>query len=192
MTDTFIVVDFEATCDDRGAVPREEMEIIEIGAVRVDATSLARTGEFQLFVRPVRRPRLTPFCQKLTSIAQAYVDHAPGFPAAAAAFAAWAGAESGETAFYSWGNYDRKQLAKDCEFHGVENPLPYRHVNLKTAFAKHQGLRKPCGMAKALRYIGLPLEGTHHRGIDDARNIARLLPYALGLRDVPGRGKSGE
>ena len=32
----------------------------------------------------------------------------------------------------------------------------------------------------ALAQAGLPLAGTHHRGIDDARNIARLLPFALG------------
>ena len=34
-------------------------------------------------------------------------------------------------------------------------------------------------MAKALQLVDLPLEGTHHRGIDDARNIAKLLPYML-------------
>jgi inhibitor of KinA sporulation pathway (predicted exonuclease) len=34
-------------------------------------------------------------------------------------------------------------------------------------------------MAQALQLAGLPLEGTHHRGIDDARNIAKLLPYIL-------------
>jgi inhibitor of KinA sporulation pathway (predicted exonuclease) len=31
-----------------------------------------------------------------------------------------------------------------------------------------------------LRKIGLEPIGTPHRGIDDARNIARLLPYLLG------------
>ncbi|MDF2697512.1 MAG: Inhibitor of the KinA pathway to sporulation, putative exonuclease, partial [Labilithrix sp.] len=37
----------------------------------------------------------------------------------------------------------------------------------------------------ALEHAGLTLEGTHHRGIDDARNIARLLPWLLGR--VPAR-----
>ena len=41
------------------------------------------------------------------------------------------------------------------------------------------------GMAKALQLVGLPLEGTHHRGIDDARNIAKLLPYILGEKQLP-------
>jgi inhibitor of KinA sporulation pathway (predicted exonuclease) len=30
-------------------------------------------------------------------------------------------------------------------------------------------------MAEALKFLGLPLDGTHHRGIDDARNIARIF-----------------
>ncbi|GHT86553.1 hypothetical protein AGMMS49960_14700 [Betaproteobacteria bacterium] len=33
------------------------------------------------------------------------------------------------------------------------------------------------GMVKALELAGLPLTGDHHRGIDDARNIAMLLPF---------------
>jgi len=32
-------------------------------------------------------------------------------------------------------------------------------------------------MARALQMTGLALEGTHHRALDDARNIARLLPF---------------
>ena len=33
--------------------------------------------------------------------------------------------------------------------------------------------------AEALAKAGLPLIGTHHRGIDDARNIARLAGLVL-------------
>lgn len=34
-------------------------------------------------------------------------------------------------------------------------------------------------MARALQMVGLPLDGSHHRGLDDARNIAKLVPWAL-------------
>jgi len=30
-----------------------------------------------------------------------------------------------------------------------------------------------------LQMVGLPLDGSHHRGLDDARNIAKLLPRSL-------------
>lgn len=32
-----LVIDFEATCCDLGTVPRNEMEIIEFGATKIDA-----------------------------------------------------------------------------------------------------------------------------------------------------------
>jgi inhibitor of KinA sporulation pathway (predicted exonuclease) len=32
-------------------------------------------------------------------------------------------------------------------------------------------------MAHALEFHGLALEGHHHRGVDDARNMVRLLPF---------------
>ena len=35
------------------------------------------------------------------------------------------------------------------------------------------------GMAAALKKIGLELEGTQHRGDDDAYNIARILRYMV-------------
>ncbi|MBE7532664.1 MAG: hypothetical protein HS099_23410 [Ardenticatenaceae bacterium] len=35
------------------------------------------------------------------------------------------------------------------------------------------------GMARALQILKMPLEGTHHRGHDDAWNIARILGTLL-------------
>ncbi|MEM6997030.1 MAG: 3'-5' exonuclease, partial [Myxococcota bacterium] len=71
--DYYLVIDLEATCDDAGAVPKHESEIIEIGAVLADAFTLAPCEEFQTFVRPVRHPTLTEFCVGLTHITQDHV-----------------------------------------------------------------------------------------------------------------------
>ncbi len=46
---------------------------------------------------------------------------------------------------------------------------------MKAAFTASYGLRKRPGMAQALTVAGLPLEGRHHRGDDDAWNIAALV-----------------
>lgn len=32
-------------------------------------------------------------------------------------------------------------------------------------------------MAQSLEILGIELKGTHHRGIDDARNIAAIYKY---------------
>lgn len=47
--------------------------------------------------------------------------------------------------------------------------------NAKRAFAEIRGPPRPAGMSTALEHAGLPLEGRHHRGVDDAWNIAALI-----------------
>ena len=69
-------------------------------------------------------------------------------------------------------------------------PFGGRHLNLKKQFSAALGEERLYGMDGALCRVGLPLLGTHHRGIDDARNIARLLPWCLGRQaadPVPAR-----
>jgi inhibitor of KinA sporulation pathway (predicted exonuclease) len=181
-----LVVDLEATCDDRdprqrsrgdvGAVPKHEMETIEIGAVLVARASLEIVEAFDTFVAPVRHPRLTPFCTRLTSIRQADVDAAPRFPEAMKRLRAFLAGRA--VTFCSWGDYDKHQLAQDGMHHRVGVDLG-PHVNLRVAFTKRRGLAKRPDVGEALARVGLSFEGTPHRGIDDARNIARLLPWIL-------------
>ena len=175
----YLVIDFEATCCDKGSVPRGHMEIIEIGAVMANASDFQPVGEFQSFVRPVRHPTLTVFCTQLTSIQQSGVDEAPGFREAIASFKAWLDQYDGFV-FCSWGDYDLKQLRKDCQFHKVPYPINAPHLNVKRLIAERHHLSKKPSLGQAVRFAGLNFSGTHHRGIDDARNIVRLLPYIFG------------
>lgn len=177
----FLVIDLEATCCDRKSICREEMEIIEIGAVMLDSQSLHVLDEFQTFIKPVRHPILTNFCTELTSITQDLVDSAPIFIEAISSLRDWLNNYS-DVLFCSWGDYDRKQFILDANYHniGLPYPIPHRHLNLKQLFTESQGLAKKFGMNGALELAGIELVGTHHRGIDDARNIAKLMPYILG------------
>ena len=178
-TTYYLIIDFEATCCDKGTIPREHMEIIEIGAVMARADTFEVVSEFQTFIQPVRHPRLTPFCTRLTSITQHDVEHAPGFKDAMKNFKTWLYQYSGFV-FCSWGDYDLKQLRQDCDYHRTAYPISAPHLNLKRLITERQHLDKKPGLADAIGLAGLDFAGTHHRGIDDARNIARLLPYIFG------------
>jgi len=172
-----MIVDLEATCQRDGEFNLDEMETIEIGAVMFDCATLTIVDEFQTFVKPTTKETLSEFCTELTCIKQSDVNNAPSFQEA---FEALNGFAERHRAFAwaSWGNYDKKQLLKDCE----RNSLPFRlppHVNLKKAFRKAQKMRWELGMEKALLHVGLTPTGVAHRGIDDARNIARLAPWYL-------------
>jgi len=181
----YVVIDLEATCCDDDAFPREETEIIEIGAVLVDGGTLAPVSEFQTFVRPTRHRILTPFCTALTTIRQADVDGAPRFPQALAGLAAFL--KGTDALFCSWGGYDRNQLRRDAKRHRVSLPLGERHLNIKEAFSRRLGESRQYGTGQALRRLGLAFAGTQHRAIDDARNIARLLPFVLGATQPGAR-----
>lgn len=182
--DYYLVIDLEATCDENHRIVRERTEIIEIGAVLVQADTLLIVDELQTFVKPVLHPQLTPFCTQLTSITQAQVDSAPRFPQALEQLRAFIGTHTAR--FCSWGDYDKNQFAREATRNRVPLPFAHGHLNLKRAFSERLGEARPYGLGQALRRVGLRFEGTAHRGIDDARNIARLLPLILG-REQPRR-----
>ena len=85
-----LVIDLEATCSKSKEITRREMEIIEIGAVMVEAKSLEIVSEFQTFIKPVKNSLLTDFCKELTSITQKQVDDAPKYAEAIEKFKEWA------------------------------------------------------------------------------------------------------
>jgi inhibitor of KinA sporulation pathway (predicted exonuclease) len=181
--DYFMVLDLEATCCDRKTIKRHEMEIIEIGAVMVESQNLTSVSEFQTFIKPVRYPILTKFCKQLTSISQEQVDKAPMYREGIGHFKAWMDRYQ-SFIFGSWGDYDREQFEQDSRFHKIPYPIESEHINLKQLFTTNQDLKKRYGMAKAMDLADIQLEGTHHRGIDDARNIAKLMPYVLGRETI--------
>jgi len=172
----YIIVDLEATCWEKGTHPAR-MEIIEIGAVLLPSAQGVQTSEFCAFVKPVVAPILSDFCKQLTSIRQQDIDQADTFDVVFPTFLEWIGTE--EFTICSWGNYDIEQFRTDCKRHNIAFPESFeRHINLKQEFAMWKNIKR-CGMKTALNMMSLPLEGTHHRGIDDARNIARLATMML-------------
>ncbi len=173
-----LIVDLEATCWNRAEHVAERMETIEIGALDLDPAEPTRVREFQAFIRPVRFPMLSAFCTELTSITQADVDSAESFAPVFARFVEWIG-DPALVRLCSWGDYDRRQLIRDCADHGVRYPLATDHLNLKHLCSAALGVR-PFGLQRALDVAGLGFIGVHHRGLDDARNITRLLMYTHG------------
>lgn len=167
-----IIVDLEATCW-QGKAPAPN-EIIEIGAVCVDENA-AIIGEFVTFIKPTKSTHLSDFCTELTSITQDMVDDAPYFPEAVGAFQKWIASFEDEYFLCSWGFYDKKQFKQDCNLHELDTKWLKKHISVKHQHHKIRETTRPLGMKGALAMEDIPLEGTHHRGIDDARNIAKIF-----------------
>lgn len=191
---TFCLIDLEATCDEP-QFDRDQMEIIEIGACLVDH-DLKIISEFQTYIKPVVHPQLSAFCTQLTSITQSDVDTAPGFAEALTALDSWleqCASTFGPVAGWgSWGAYDKKQFDRNAALLNLPAPgiSQRKHLNVKQVYADALGLKRHSpGLGKALRYENLQFEGTAHRGIDDAKNITRLLPVAFGRTDSVWRDR---
>ncbi|MHC5538348.1 exonuclease domain-containing protein [Singulisphaera rosea] len=86
----YIVVDLEATCWEN-VRDYDRMETIEIGAVELVAADTPSCREFSRFIRPVAEPRLSDFCQRLTTIRQRDVDRADPFSVVFPDFVNWIG-----------------------------------------------------------------------------------------------------
>ncbi|MFI9115828.1 3'-5' exonuclease [Streptomyces venezuelae] len=179
------IVDVEATCWDGERPPGAVSEIIEIGLTVVDLAAGERLSRHRILVRPARS-RVSAFCTELTGLTQAEVDTGLDFAAACRLLATTY--EAGARPWASWGDYDRKQFALQCRATGAPYPFGHRHTNAKAVFTEAFGLRRRPGMAQALEIAGLPLEGRHHRGEDDAWNIAALVLLVAGRDAWPEHG----
>ena len=174
------VVDVEATCWEGDPPAGQVSEIIEIGLTTVDLASGERVGRHRVLVRPARSA-VSAFCTGLTGLTQAEVDTGVTFAEACRRLAVEH--RAGARPWASWGDYDRNQFTRQCRATGVPYPFGRRHRNAKLVFTEAHGLRKRPGMAQALDIAGLPLEGRHHSGEDDAWNIAALVLH-LAARDA--------
>ena len=175
----WLIIDLEATTDE-GGWPLKDMEIIEIGATLATRDG-HEIGHFHRYVRPLRRPCLTPFCKALTHIDQARIDSAHTLAQLWPDFERWLQAQGTRLAGWaSWGDYDRQQLEQDWQVQGLQSHLQhYPHLNLKQCFANRRQLTRPVGLNTALTLSGMHFQGRQHRALEDARNAARLLPLAL-------------
>lgn len=179
---TFLCIDLEATCFDRETLGRdltvEDMETIEIGVIALDEAGEG-VGEFHSYVKPANT-EVSPYCTDVTGITAHTLADAPGFADMMEALRRWlSGLPASPDCWYSWGNYDLKQLELDASAKRSNLVLPLPpHRNAKKLFQK-QHIRKgrQVGLLKALELVNLTFKGRHHSALDDARNVARLFEY---------------
>ena len=170
----FIVYDLEATCW-QNRPPSIPQETIEFGAFKLTEDGEA-VRSFQAFVRPILHPRLSSFCTELTGIEQADVDRADRFDVVCDDFIEFCGYDDGEDYLLcSWGDFDAKQLRRDCRLHRMGEAWIDPHVNLKRQYKEIKRLSKPRGLARAVAATGQAWEGPQHRAIDDARNLVKVF-----------------
>jgi inhibitor of KinA sporulation pathway (predicted exonuclease) len=169
----FIIFDLEATCWQGNSMDREQ-EIIEIGAYRVNGYG-EWLDHFQAFIKPVMNPRLSTYCIDLTGITQDQVSKAKTFGQVFPLFEDWFYKEDGPHLLCTWGGKDMDMIKDECLRHDLDHLFLPTCINLKAQYARMQKLNKEVGLVKALEFLDIDFEGSHHRALDDAYNTTKLF-----------------
>lgn len=175
--DQIIVIDLEATCWENTPPPGEQQEIIEIGICTLDIKTCQRYKKDSILVRP-EQSTVGPFCTRLTTLTQQQLEEegvsfAEAVERVRQEYSPW------DRTWASYGDFDRILFQRECSERGIAFPLGRTHINVKNLLAIGLNLPYEIGLDTALDKLHLPLEGTHHRGHDDAWNIAAVLGLLL-------------
>ena len=174
---TIIVFDLEYTAWEcsmarHWLAPGEFKEVVQIGAVKLDADSFAVLAEFEMLVRPRINPILSPYFEKLTGITSEMTARmGEDFAVAYARFLDFAG--PGPIAAFG---HDERVLEDNVRLYGMTGarPLPVFY-DLRGWFAvlgvDPRGMHS-CDLGPAL---GLPFVGQTHNALHDVRSIAGAM-----------------
>ncbi|MFC5703411.1 exonuclease domain-containing protein [Cohnella faecalis] len=151
------------------------MEVIEIGAVRLDS-SLRQTDEFSAMIKPVYFSKLNTFIKKKTGIAQEEIDRADGFRKGSADFTAWLN-RSESFLLITWGGEDLKRIVYDTRMHKLDDAywMAVLYYDLLKGFLRYKNVTNDVSVEAALLDLGIEAEGSAHRALDDARMTSEVF-----------------
>lgn len=177
-----VIVDFEGTCDE----PKnpDPQEVIEFPAIAIDISKQMITAEFHRYVRPLIHPILSEFCQQLTGIRQQMVYNQGSFAEVLAAFQGWLiDNKISKFIIITSGDWDMQYLFPlQCSIHNIAVPSWAKHWgNLKNLFSDSfpEYQNEYVRFSDMLTFLDMEFLGQRHSGIDDARNIARVVLQLL-------------
>ena len=189
-----VVLDFEATCSNDKKLFKP-IEIIEWPAIIIDIDKMKIYNDpkdyFHVYIKPTANPILTKFCTELTGITQEMVDPPNGIyiEQALDLWNKWCYNNdllptkqdpSPRACVVTCGDWDlRTMWAKQCKVSSFSfgNPamLFAAWINVKQIFQEMMGLQGKVGMKGMLEILNMSLDGRHHSGIDDVKNICKIV-----------------
>ncbi|MBD2843873.1 DNA polymerase III [Paenibacillus sp. IB182496] len=181
----YIVMDIEF--NGRKFASELPMEVIEIGAVRLDE-QLRLTGEFSSLIKPRYFAKLNSFIRKKTGIPQEGIDAADNFPKVIGAFRRWLGdaADGKDTVLVTWGGEDLKRIVFDTRMHKLDDSqwLSTPYFDLLKGYLRCKGLTNDVSPEKAMEELGIEASGNAHRALDDAKMTAEIFRAVFDQLDL--------
>ena len=159
------------------SAPGEEMEIVQIGAVRLaDTPGLEELGAFEVLVRPRINPALDRYFTNLTGITQDRMDREGlDLKEALSRFAEFVGQA---TEFIGFGD-ELMHIMTNCQLYGLTNPFAGYHCgDVRAAVMAHLGTDRIPNSSDLPGLMGFSPPGAMHQGLSDSRCVAEALRQA--------------
>lgn len=154
-------------------------EILQIGAVRIEALGAPVVDTFNIYVKPQVHRTLHPAAAALPELTRSFTEGVR-FPAAYRLFRQWAGRECD---YAAWGTVDFHVLAQNAA-HWKLPPLHIRTaLDLQRGFGQRLGTNAQIALYRAVSYCQIPESFTYHNGLHDAM-YAVLLTKFMTLEDL--------
>ena len=174
-----LVLDFEANCIENGSLPCQEVIEFPVVPVQVGTQTVLEDKIFHHYIKPTVVPQITEFCTQLTGIKQNQVDAGIPITEALQRLDKWMednGFTASNSTFVTCGRWDLNTcLKKEASYKKIElKPYLKKFINIKDAWMATHTVSKATGMPGMLQSEGLTLDGKHHSGIDDSKNIAKI------------------
>lgn len=172
-----VLLDTEFTswdgAQDRGwSGENEHRELIQIGAVLIDADSFEELNSFSFFIKPVKNPGLSKFIIELTGITQNDVDE-KGLDLRTGLEKLKAFSSGAD--FYSWGR-DGDVILENCELVGIKCSIEkQRFFDIRSIFSEKGINVKKYKSSTIIEAFGKKNPSRAHNALNDARGILAAL-----------------
>ncbi|KAJ6795926.1 putative exonuclease domain-containing protein [Iris pallida] len=172
-----------------------KVEILEFPVVMIDTKTMEFVDAFHRFVRPIEmsEQRVNEYIEgkygKL-GIDRVWHDTSIPFTDVLEEFELWLenhrlwkkklGGSLDRAAFVTCGNWDLKtKVPQQCKVSKIKTPSYFMEwINLKDIYLNFYN-RRATGMMTMIRELEMVPLGSHHLGIDDTKNIARIVQRLL-------------
>jgi inhibitor of KinA sporulation pathway (predicted exonuclease) len=156
--------------------PGEHKEIVQIGAISIDAKEMKETGSFSVLIRPVMNPVLSSYFEKLTGITNERVaSEALTFAEGISHFLRFA---SGRPSF-CYGRDDRI-IAENAALLGVRDLWSFDpSVNLRIWLERVGVPLAGVHSGELAAHVGSVSQGRAHDALTDARSLAEAVRYLV-------------
>ena len=175
--------DFEFTCG--GSITRDKVELLSIGLVITDDSAQAILDTFYDTVRPIKHPRLTKQCRKLTGLTQSIID--ASFDAHYVCRKANALLKKhGIDSIFVWGNYDVVGLTSTVGIYERlsldSTPIEFTAkavTNVQDTVMSRFGTKDIINVKDLSSALDFVPDGSFHNALVDAQALKCIYSHSL-------------